>query len=269
MKKIFMTAAIFVLTILVLAGCSSLAEAPATTRVTEPAPTTEATEATTVATEATVPATTEEEIYEGDAFTHYIKDVYTRQIDRYQTALSQKWDEAACLENKVSMLLPPYYEGSAAENVGFSFMDLDGDGIWELIISAILNADRHPLVFEIWTLRNDTPVMVAQSGSHNRYYLQYAKDDDLWSVAYEAENGAANFALYDLQLSEGQFTVVQGVIFDAAANESQPWFMTYDLDWDVSNDTPIDEQTAVAVQDSIQKRYTSVENFPYSLYAAN
>ena len=82
-------------------------------------------------------------------------------------------------------------------------MDLDNDGHWELIIGAIKNAAQDPLVFEIWALKNDEPVMLAQSGSHNRYYLQYAEEDDLWSVAYEAENGAANRAVYYLQLQGG------------------------------------------------------------------
>ena len=64
----------------------------------------------------------------------------------------------------------------------------------------------------------------------------------------------------------GEFQVIQGVIFDAAANENAPWFMTYDLDWDVSNDTPVDEKTANAVMNAGRKLYTAVEYFPYCLY---
>jgi hypothetical protein len=62
-------------------------------------------------------------------------------------------------------------------------MDLDGDGSWELIIGTIKNVEQDPLVFEIWTLKNNEQLMLAQSGSNNRYYLQYAKEDELWSVA--------------------------------------------------------------------------------------
>ena len=108
--------------------------------------------------------------------------------------------------------------------------------------------------------------MVAQSGSRNRYYLQYAEEDELWSVAYEAENGAANRAVYYLQLVNGEFDVIQGVIFDALADENNPWFMAYDLDWDVSNDMPIDEDTANAVMDAGRNTYAAQEYCPYSLY---
>ena len=108
--------------------------------------------------------------------------------------------------------------------------------------------------------------MVAQSGSDNRYYLQHTEEDDLWSVAYEAENNAANRAVYYLQLVEGEFKVIHGVIFDAVSNEKDPWFMTFDLDWDISNDTPIDENTANTVMNAGRNTYTAQEYLPYSLY---
>jgi hypothetical protein len=166
----------------------------------------------------------------------------------------------------MSPLAVHYYEGNPLDNVGFTFMDLDADGIWELIIGAIQNAEQDPLVFEIWALKNDVPVMIAQSSYDNRYYLQYAEEDDLWSVAYEADNSMANRAVYYLQLQGGEFIVMQGVVFDALANEEAPWFMAYDLDWDVSNDTPIDEDTADSVMNAGRNTYTAQEYFPYSLY---
>lgn len=249
MKKFLLIITVFLLTFTFISGCG--ASGPVSTV----APTSTATQ-----------ESTEDFVYEGDASSHYISEVYPQQIKRYYTAISEKWEEDAYFENEMSPLPTSYYEGNPLDNMGFSFLDLDGDGIWELVIGAIQNSEQNPLVFEIWTLQDDKPVMVAQSGSRNRYYLQYAQEDDLWSVAYEAENGAANHALYSLQLLNGELKVVQGVIFDAVANEAAPWFMTYDLDWDISNDTPIDEETATAVLDANRSIYSTTEYFPYSLY---
>ena len=145
-------------------------------------------------------------------------------------------------------------------------MDINGDNVKELIIGAIQDAEIYPLVFEIWTLQDSQPVMLAQSGSRNRYHIQYEKENELWSVAYEGENGAANHAVYYLQITDGEFAVTQGVIFDAIANENEPWFMAYDLDWDVSNDSPIDEETARAILEINRKYYTALEYFPYIFY---
>ena len=266
MKKYLFLVITFLLTMALIAGCG---KAPVQ-ETTEPSafPTTEPTTApTTEATTEPAPTETEEDVeYEGDASSYYIDMVYPKQIERYYNAISQQWSREMYLDNEMSALVPYYYSGNSLDNVGFTFMDLDGDGIWELIIGAIANAEQDPLVFEIWALKNDEPVLLAQSGTHNRYYLQYAQEDDLWSVAYEAENGAANHAVYYLQLFEGEFQVIQGVVFDAMANEKAPWFMAYDLDWDVSNDTPIDENTANAVINAGRNIYTATEYFPYCLY---
>ena len=249
MKHFLMITAAFLLTLTLLTGCRNpRAELPAETN-----PTASSTE-------------TQGTMAESDTPSNSIDAVYAPQIERYYTAISQQWDENAYWDHEMSAIAAYYYNGTALDNVGFTLMDLDGNGIRELMIGAILGSDRDPLVFEIWTVRNGEPVMLAQSGSHNRYYLQYDQEDDLWSVAYEAENGAANHAVYYLQLVDGEFHVIQGVVFDALANENDPWFMAYDLDWDVSNDTPIDGDTANAVMKAGRNTYAAAEYFPYSLY---
>ena len=201
--------------------------------------------------------------FEGDATTYYTDVVYAEQIARYQAALVEKWDEGKYFENGMSALAYYYYEGNPQENVGFGFVDLDNDGYWELVIGAIKNADQDPAVFEIWTLVDGKPVMLVQGGTKNRYVLQYVEEDEMWYIANEASNGAANSATYYLMLNEGKLEVVQGVVFDAMADEKNPWFLTYDLDWDVSNDEPIDEATANAILESNRKSYTALEYIPY------
>jgi hypothetical protein len=59
---------------------------------------------------------------------------------------------------------------------------------------------------------------------------------------------------------------MQVIVFDAMADEENPSFMAYDLDWDASNDEPNDEEMANAILESNRGIYTSLEDFPYSLY---
>ena len=270
MKKIALLLTVVLLLAMLLAGCDTSAatepqatEAPSATAVETAAPTEAPTEAAPeAATEATTEATTDE----GDAYSYYIDEAYAEQIGRYYTALSEKWDEGKYFENELSALPAYYYEGNPLENVGFGFVDLDNDGSLELVIGAILNAEKDPAVFEIWTLVDGEPVMLAQGGSRNRYILQYVEEDGMWYVVNEGSNGAANNATYYLMLSEGKFEVVQGIVYDAFVNEENPWFMAYDLDWDTSNDEPIDEETANAILETNWKFYTALEYIPYSSY---
>ena len=60
--------------------------------------------------------------------------------------------------------------------------------------------------------------------------------------------------------------MIQGIIFDAFASENDPWFMAYDLDWDVSNDIPVDEETATSIMQAGRNIYSALEYLPYSLY---
>ena len=253
MKKFLIHATIFLLILTMLAGCrESQAEQPAGTEspTTEPA----------------ITETGEDVVYEGDAATYYIDVAYPQQIARYHTALSEKWDEGTYFENGLSALPFYYYEGNPLDNVGFGFVDLDNDGYWELIIGAILNADQDPAVFEIWTLVDGEPVMLVQGGSRNRYVLEYVEEDNMWYVVNEGSSSAFSHATYYLMLNEGKFEVVQGIVFDASADERNPWFMTYDMDWDTSNDEPIDEETANAILESNRKHYTALEYFPYIFF---
>ena len=264
MKK-YLLAVSVLLALLLLGGCTKPQGEPPITPESSMSPT-ESAATPSVETDSTASTTPPPAETEGNPSFDSFDEVYTQQIERYYTALSDQWDESAYFDHEMSSLAAYYYEGNALDHVGFTFMDLNGDDIQELIIGAIKNAEQDPLVFEIWTLKNGEPVMLAQSGARNRYYMQYAEDDDMWSVAYEAENGAANHAVYDLQLVDGAFEVIQGIVFDAVANENLPWFMTYDLDWNTSNDVPIDEDTADAVMEEGRNLYKAIAFLPYSMY---
>ena len=250
-----------------LAGCGA---AEPTYPQTEPpvstvAPTEEATVETTEApTEVPTEAPTEPSA-EGTV-SDYVDAAYAEQIGRYYTALSEQWEESKYFDNDMSALPYYYYEGEPLENVGFGYQDLDNDGSAELVIGAIMNAEQDPAVFEIWTLVDGEPVMVAQSGSRNRYFLQFFEEENAWYVANEGSNSAANFGTYYLMLLDGKLEVTQGIVFDAMADETNPWFMAYDLDWDASNDEPIDEEMANAILDSNRAHYTVAAYIPYSLY---
>ena len=269
MNKHFFSLVLLLLAAVILAGCANAPNAQTTDAEALAAEQTTAASETPAPGQETAPNETKAEediVYEGDASSYYIDVAYSEQIGRYHTALSEKWDEDRYFENNMSLLPVYYYEGDPLENVGFGFVDLDNDGHWELIIGAILNAEADPTVFEIWTLADGEPVMLAQGGSRNRYVLQYVEEDRMWYVVNESANGAANSATYYLTLNEGKFEVVQGIILDARADEENPWFLTYDLDWDTSNDEPIDEATAIAIMESNRKYYTALELFPYIFY---
>ena len=187
------------------------------------------------------------------------KTLYAAQLDRYAAALSEQWPEGRYFENGMSELAGYYYEGDARANVGVFFPDLDNDGSPEMVIGAILGADSDPAVLEIWTVKDGAPVMLAQSHARDRYFVEYLADENAWLIANEGSSGAASSVWLYYTLQNGELSLVQGV-----TSESGAWYMTYDTDYDVSNDTPSDETTCQAIVDSHTSRYTALDYTPYT-----
>ena len=269
MKKTSVFWIAMLLIVAMLAGCAPASNTEPTP--TEPPATHETEEPTTAPTEApteiTTETPTEEDVhYEGDATSYYIDVVYAEQIARYDTALSEKWNEEQYLDNGMSEVPAAYYEGNPLNNVGFGFVDLDNDGHWELVIGALLDAEEYPAVFEIWTLVDGKPVMLAQANARSQYALQYVEEDNMWYIANESSDYISGHGTYYLMLLEGELNVMQGILYNSKADAQNPWFMTYDMDWDVSNDEPIDEDMANAILENNRSHYTALEMIPYILY---
>ena len=187
------------------------------------------------------------------------KTLYAAQLDRYAAALSEQWPESRYFENGMSELAGNYYEGDARANVGVFFPDLDGDGSPEMVIGAISGADTDPAVLEIWTVKDGAPVMLAQSHARDRYYVEYLADENAWLIANEGSGGAASSVWFYYALQNGELALMQGV-----TSESGAWYMTYDTDYDVSNDTPSDGAACQAIIDSHTERYTALDYTPYT-----
>ena len=237
---------------LTLSGCQPSVEARQTIATVTPETTCQET--------MTVPqsAETSEDAPEGDAATYYIRQVYAEQIAAYKTALSEKWEESAYYEHDMSPVAAAYYEGDPLENVGFGFADLDGDGTWELLIGATKEA----VLFEAWTADSGQPVKLFTAGYRNRYALVRLEEGG-YLIANEGSSSAASNAHFYYTLRDGALALQEGVMFDASADPEHPWFLTYDEDWDVSNDIPVEEDMAQDIIDSFTNCYTIPEYLSY------
>lgn len=200
---------------------------------------------------------------EGDAYTYYINEVYKKELAAYETALKEEWDQEKYYENDMSPLAAYYYEGNALDNVGFALEDMDADGRYELLIGETSGTD--PVIFEMYTAPDGEPKSVFTSYDRDRYYVEWL-EEGAWMIANEGSSSAANSAWHYYILTNGKLDVMQAIVFDALADEQNPWFLAYDDDWDTGNDTPTDEEMAQSIIDSHTRCYTAPDYIPFSLY---
>ncbi len=261
MKKMKYILLVTVCMALLMTGCATTSQKSAATNTpiatTEPASTTESTTDASESASTTEPTTDASEPTDG-------RTIYAEQIARYATALSEQWDLEKYYDNDMCEMVESYYEGNPMENVGVAFPDLDLDGKPELVIGAIYNSDKDPAIFEIWTTDADgTPKMLAQSHSRARYYLDY-DEAGVWFVSYEASYSAFSHGCYYYTLSNGTLSLSQAIVYDGSVDPEAPWYMANDEDWDVSNDSPIDETTYNNIRESHANHYEVFDYTPYS-----
>ena len=192
------------------------------------------------------------------------ENAYKEQMELVYQALAQEWSIDKYFENGISSLISNHYEGSPLENVGYAFKDLDGDGKEELLISAVSKDVSGGMLYDVYTAPNGKVVHVLSGHERNRYYLQWL-EEGVYMIANEASNSAYNSAWYYYSLNNGKLELMQGVIFNAAEDEDNPWFITYDEDWDASNDTH-DDGVAEAIIEANERSYTTLEYIPFSAY---
>ena len=192
-------------------------------------------------------------------------NVYKEQVELIYQALSEEWRFDQCLDNNISSLISYNYEGNALDNVGYALQDLDGDSKEELLISAVSKDVSGGMLYDVYTAPDGEVIHVLSGHERNRYYLQWL-EEGAYMIANEASNSAYNSAWYYYSLIESKLELMQGIVFDASADEKNPWFITYDEDWDVSNDTHDTDGTAQDIIDANTNTYITLEYTPFSKY---
>ena len=182
-------------------------------------------------------------------------EAYEGIIDDYRDLVQNQWDYGQIYEKKYSDL-------ALMVPVGYTLYDLDQDGQPELLIGETDTEEPvNRMVLDAYTMDGDAAKQLFTSQERNRYYLT---EDEAGAVliANEGSNGAASSGWLYYTVENGELSIQQSVIYDAGADEQNPWFTSTDDDWDVSNDTPTDEETAQAIIDSYIAQYAALDWTP-------
>ncbi len=212
--------------------------------------TTDQTAQDTENTEGTTEDTEQEEVPD-DGMT----EAYEGLVDDYRSLVEDQWDNEQIAEHNYSDL-------ATMVSVGYTLYDLDQDGQMELLFGETDTEEPvNRIILDAYTMDGDAAKQLFTSQERNRYYL-VEDGTGLVLLANEGSNGAASSGWLYYKVEDGMLSIQQSVIYDAGADEQNPWFTSRDDDWDVSNDTPTDEETAQAVIDSYTAQYAALDWTP-------
>lgn len=203
MKKTVSIILCAALSLAVLTACGSPAATPTQTPepVLVPEPTAEATpEPTPEPTPTPTPEPTPEPV--SDPLVMY-KDI----LDVYVQALTNNSGGEELIGSEISLLNMYCYEGNALDNVGYTFLDLDGDGTMELFIGAI-GGDEFVAnaVFDFYTFQDGHPVLLLDSQERARCYIC---DDN--TLVVDWANSASDTGYTYYSYADGELTETEPV----------------------------------------------------------
>ncbi len=193
-------------------------------------------------TEENLPEVTEEIMTKGEDNVVIDEDaIYKGILDKYYLAVSQHWNRQLLSDEGLCDLCS-YYEGLS--QIGYAFIDLDGNGVRELLIGETGADGDKGMFFDLYTIMDEEAVPIVKSGERNRYYV--CAD---YKIANEGSGGAqvSTNAFYAFDGEKGNLSFLEAVIYDGEHDEANPWFYTT-KEPKRENYTPIAEEQALQLQ---------------------
>ena len=139
---------------------------------------------------------------------------YEPLLDIYRQAIREDWNPGQCVENGISLMVGNY--GDFVEALGYTTMDLDSNGIQELLITDGTN------IYDLYTIvQNEEigPLRLVDAMERIEYFLT----ED--SMIYCSGSGGAGMHVYSLSSLEGQnLRMMTGFMYAPDTDAENPWF---------------------------------------------
>ncbi len=140
---------------------------------------------------------------------------YASVLALYHTALKEEWEPGKLAEEGFSPLARYCYGEDVLDKIGYAFLDLDGDGIEELLIGAIGGDDFiRQQVFELYCMEGGVPKQVFTGMERNRYYL--CREGGSYIIINEGSSSASDGKWSCNVVREGKLFPVQTIVYDGS-----------------------------------------------------
>ena len=185
--------------------------------------------------------------------TAQVEDPYSPLLKSYYLAFLEGWDADTVMEAGLNHILvmefAPY---SPFSSLGYARHDINGDGVLELIIG---DTNEAGTVYGIYTQQDGQPVEVFSGWNRNKAFI--CTDG---TVVVRGSGGAAITYYSYYKLEGGALKVFGSIIHEGNASPDAPWFIGYDDDKDITNDSHATEEQAMGLIQQFEAMY-----IPFSL----
>lgn len=191
------------------------------------------------------------------------EELYSEQIAQYVKAVNLEWGADEYEAEGMSPEFAAVYESEgdkALDKFGFAYVDVTNDGIDELLMGVINYEEGPTPVYDIYTVIDKTPTLVASGTSKDGFYaLQYG------GVAnyYVGEEGESGVISYIIEPGSSDLFFQYGLKLDSNTDKDNPWFISNtEGQWE-----PMTEEDYNTRYDRISGQYLTLDYKPISSLA--
>ena len=155
------------------------------------------------------------------------KGLYDSVLTQLSELIKEKADndklESSGFSSIYSMLYGDGNGKDTLKRIGYTYSDLNDDGIQELLITDITESKKQDTIFDIFTMVNRKPAHVISGWERNRFY---SHENSL--IVNEFSNSAFESGkfVYNLESNGTNLVYQLGIKYDS--NEDNPYFLSYD-----------------------------------------
>jgi hypothetical protein len=148
------------------------------------------------------------------------KDLYKEILKKHINALNEKWDSTKLEKEDMSYM----YNIMSKDKIGYTYYDINADGIDELIIGEIADGAWKGVIYDIYTMVDRKPKHVISGGSRNRYFVC---DDTFICNEYSSGANESGVRVYILVENSTELFHQVSFKYDGYQNSAKPWFLSY------------------------------------------
>ena len=157
------------------------------------------------------------------------------------------------VEDDYSVILSWLTGQPASVNLGYTLMDVDGNGVQELLVGENYgDGEAGTVLYDMYTIRDGKILHVFDGWDRNRYYLLTNGN-----FINQGSSGAmqSNEAYYIY--AKGDMIFIRSVIYDSTMWPEGPWFISYEVPY-IMDVEPCWTEISEAEANQLNSRFTTV-----------
>ena len=151
--------------------------------------------------------------------------LYQELISELTAILKGQDSGKLTVEEDYSVILSWLTGQPASVNLGYTLLDVDGNGVQELLVGENnVDSESGTVLYDMYTIRDGKILHVFDGWDRNRYYLL-----TIGNFINQASSGAmqSNSAYYIY--AKGDMIFIRSVIYDSTMWPEGPWFISYEV----------------------------------------